>query len=256
MKRESHTINGQIFELVHCPPGTFTMGSPDDEAGRSDDEVQHEVTLTRGFALGVFPVTQALWKAVTEENPSEYGYGTDAPRRPVETVSWFDAVRFCNALSAKLGLVAAYTVGDGEETEVTCDFTASGFRLPTESEWEYAARSGGDAFVYAGSDDLEEVGWYDDNSLGQTQPVGGKAATRWGLHDLSGNVWEWCWDRYGDNPHEASTNPVGADESPYRVYRGGSMARTADYARVAYRDRSEPEYRIDYLGLRLSRTIT
>ena len=93
MQRESHTINGQTFELVHCPPGTFTMGSPEDDADRLDNEVQHEVTLTRGFALGVVPVTQALWEAVTGENPSKYKDGEDAPRRPVETVSWFDAVR-------------------------------------------------------------------------------------------------------------------------------------------------------------------
>jgi formylglycine-generating enzyme required for sulfatase activity len=175
---------------------------------------------------------------------------------PVETVSWFDAVRFCNALSAKLGLAAAYTIGEGEAPAVTCDFSASGFRLPTEAEWEYAARSGGDAFVYAGSDDCEEVGWYDDNSDGQAQPVGGKAATRWGLYDLTGNVWEWCWDRSGDYPSETSTDPLGEDYGPDRVYRGGSWYDDAYSARAAYRFGHRPGYRDDLLGLRLARTIT
>ncbi len=256
MQRESHTVNGQTFELVHCPPGTFTMGSPEDEADREDNETQHEVTLTRVFALGVFPVTQALWEAVTGENPSEPQGGDDAPQRPVDTVSWFDSVRFCNALSAKLGLAAAYTVGEGEEPEVTCDVTASGFRLPTEAEWEYAARSGGDAFVYAGSDDIDEVGWDQDNSNQSSLPVGCKMATRWGLYDLTGNVLEWCWDRFGDYPSESSTDPVGAGEGLDRVYRGGCWCSTAGYARAARRDRDDPGYCYSYLGLRLSRTIT
>ncbi len=245
MKRESHTVNGQTFELVHCPPGTFSMGS----------QTQHEVTLTRGFALGVFPVTQALWEAVAEDNPSDNTRGYHAPRRPVERVSWFDAVWFCNALSAQLGLTAAYTIGEGDKPEVTCDFTANGFRLPTESEWEYAAQSGGDAFEYAGSDDLDEVGWSLENSDNQTQPVGGKAATRWGLHDLSGNVWEWCWDRFGDYPTEATTDPVGADEGPDRVFRGGSWRNPAVTARTAYRFRCLPGACIGFAGLRLSRTV-
>ena len=158
LPRESHTVHSQTFELLDCPTGKFTMGSPEDEADRNDDETQHEVTLTRGFALGVFPVTQALWEAVTGENPSGFQDGDDAPQRPAEKVSWFDAVRFCNALSAKVGLAPAYTIGEGDEPSVTCDFGATGFRLPTESESEYAARSWGDAFVYAGSDDLDEVG--------------------------------------------------------------------------------------------------
>ena len=267
MQRESHTVNGQTFELVHCPPGTFTMGSPEDEADRDDIEVQHEVTLTRGFALGVVPVTQALWEAVTGENPSEYQDGEDASQRPVENVSWFDAVRFCNALSAKLGLAPAYTIGEGDAPAVTCDFGATGFRLPTEAEWEYAARSGGDAFVYAGSDELAEVGWYDDTehedegeevsptSIDCPQPVAGKRSTRWGVYDLSGNVWEWCWDVYGDYAECEATDPTGVLSGPLRVRRGGSWYGTAVYARAAYRDGSSPGDRGGLLGLRLSRTI-
>ena len=268
MQRETHTINGQTFELVHCPPGTFTMGSPVDEADRSDDEVQHEVTLTRGFAMGVVPVTQALWEAVTGKNPAMREGGDDAPRRPVENVSWFEAVRFCNALSAKLGLAAAYTIREGNKPAVTCDFGAAGFRLPTEAEWEYAARSGGDAFVYAGSDDLDEVGWYDDSeyddekkkkvspaSIDCPQPVAGKRPTRWGLYDLSGNVWEWCWGVYGDYAKNKITNPKGARSGPFRVNRGGSWLDAAGQARAATRDGILPGRRGGNLGLRLSRTI-
>jgi formylglycine-generating enzyme required for sulfatase activity len=208
-----------------------------------------------------------LWEAVTGENPSKLKDSDDAPQRPVETVSWFDAVRFCNALSAKLGLAAAYTIGEGAEPEVTCDFAATGFRLPTEAEWEYAARSGGDAFVYAGSDDLAEVGWYDDTeyddegdevspaSVDCPQPVGGKAPTRRGLHDLSGNVSEWCWDRGSRYPTKASTDPVGEDKGLFRVFRGGSWSLTAGFARAACRGPGSPDVRSGFIGLRLSRTI-
>ena len=268
MKRESHTVNSETFEMVHCPPGAFTMGSPEDETNRCNNKPQHKVTLTHGFALGVVPVTQALWEAVTGENPSNFQDGEDAPpQRPVEQVSWFDAVRFCNALSEELGLTAAYTIGEGDEPSVTCDFGATGFRLPTEAEWEYAARSGGDAFVYAGSDDLDEVGWYDDAEYDDEgeevsaansdcpQPVAGKRPTRWGLYDLSGNVWEWCWDEYGDYAEGEVTDPAGALSGPGRVYRGGSWYGTADDARAAFRGWSRPGLRDFNLGFRLSRTI-
>jgi len=252
LPRESHTVNSETFEMVHCPPGTFTMGSPKDEAGRRGDETQHKVTLTRGFALGVFPVTQALWKAVTGKHPSYFQDGDDAP---AENVSWFDAVRLCNALSAKVGLAAAYTIGEGDEPLVTCDFGATGFRLPTEAEWEYAARSGGDAFVYAGSDNVGEVGWYQHNSDRTTHGVGQKQATRWGMHDLTGNVWEWCWDVFGDYVKGEVTDPTGAPTGPRRVSRGGSWVSTAGNARAANRGGRFPGVRVNSLGLRLSRTI-
>ncbi len=255
LTRETHTVNGQTFELVRCPPGTFTMGSPADEEHRSDDEVQHEVTLTRGFAMGVVPVTQALWEAATGENPSRFTDGEEAPQRPVEVVSWFEAVRFCNALSAQLGLEPAYTIGEGDAPAVTCDVGASGFRLPTEAEWEYAARSGSDSFVYAGSDELDEVGWYRENSAKTTQPVAGKRPTRWGLYDVSGNVWEWCWDVFGAYSEGQTTDPCGAESGARRVVRGGGWVSGPRQARVAYRNSIDPADRKAYVGLRLSRTV-
>lgn len=227
---------------MRCPPG-----APIPASG--------PLAPSGGFALGVYPVTQAVWQAVTGRNPSMFTTGDDAPRRPVERVSWIDAVRFCNALSAALGLPAAYAMGEGEEPAVVCDFAASGFRLPTVAEWEYAARSGGDAFVYAGSDDLAAVGWFEGNSDGRTQPVGRMAATRWGLHDLSGNVWEWCWDRLGDDPSEAATDPEDAASVPERVIRGGAWDCTAGFAVVAFRYFEKPDSRLAHLGLRLARTL-
>ena len=237
------------FEMAHLDAGTFMMGSTDDD----DDAVcierpRHEVRLTRAFSLGVHPVTQALYAAVMKENPSEF----EGALHPVENVNWYDAVRFCNRLSEAAGLECAYVIGSGEEPTVTCDFRASGFRLPTEAEWEYAARAG-TAFRYAGSDDLDAVGWHGPNSDDQTHPVGGKAANGWGLYDLSGNVSEWCWDWFGDYASGSVADPTGPQSGAFRVPRGGSWCDGPRYARVACRHRDTPGNRFT-LGLRLART--
>jgi formylglycine-generating enzyme required for sulfatase activity len=252
-QRVTHSHAGVSFDMAVIPPCTFTMGSPVSEPGRDADETQHAVRLTRGFAMGTTPVTQALWTAVMGSNPSHFTSGSEAPQRPVEQVSWFDSVRFCNALSAKLGLRSAYAIGNGDEPEVTCDFTAPGFRLPTEAEWECAARAG-TAHRYAGSDDLANVGWFGDNSGSTTHAVAQKKANAWGLYDMSGNVWEWTSDLYGDYAGNA-TDPVGAASGPDRVYRGGSWGNAAVSARAADRSRNIPGIRYINLGFRLSRTI-
>ncbi len=237
------------FEVAYVPAGRFTMGSPPGEKGRFDNEVPHEVTLTRAFEVGVVPVTQALYAALMGTNPARF----PGPQRPVERVSWFDAVRLCNAASAACGLPLAYAIGAGEEPDVRWDRASPGFRLPTEAEWEYAARAGG-PFVYAGSDQPDDVAWTSRNSGGSPRGAGQKRPNGWGLHDMSGNVWEWCWDWYGDYGG-ASTDPVGAQSGPNRVYRGGSWNRDPRFARVAFRSRFNPGVRFDVFGLRLVRTI-
>jgi formylglycine-generating enzyme required for sulfatase activity len=239
--------------MVRVAPGRFTMGSPPDEAGRDEDEAQHAVTLTRGFWMGQTEVTQRLWRSVMGTRPSKFR----GDARPVEQVSWCDAVAFANRLSAREGLPVAYQGVEGCEAtagaSVAWDRASVGYRLPTEAEWEYAARAGG-ASVYAGGDDLGAVGWTEGDARGATRPVGQKAPNAWGLHDMTGNVWEWCWDVYGPTSG-ASTDPVGALDGPRRVDRGGSWLFDARNARVAVRDRNTPDRRSGDIGVRLVRTI-
>ena len=238
------------FDMVQLPAGAFTMGSPPSEEGRRDVETQHRVVLTRGFELGVVPVTKSLYAAVLGTTPSHF----QGPQRPVERVSWFDAVRFCNALSAAVGLSPAYRIGAGETPSVEWDRASAGYRLPTEAEWEYAARAG-TSHRYAGGDDAGAVAWTEKNSGGETHAVGEKAANAWGLHDLSGNVWEWCWDWYGAYPSEPVSDAAGPASGSGRVLRGGSWLDAARYARVAHRRERSPGNRDWYIGLRLSRTV-
>ena len=234
--------------MVPIRPGTFQMGSPEDEEGRRDGEILHEVRITRPFELGRTPVTQGLWMSVMGDNPSRF----EGDHRPVETVSWLDTVRFCNALSEREGLRPAYRI-DGQE--VSWDRSADGFRLPTEAEWEYAARAG-ERHLYAGSDDLDAVAWWGQNSGKETHPVGQKQSNAWGLHDLSGNVWEWCWDWFDGYPTEPVVDPVGPDTGSLRVFRGGSWWNGDPHIlRAAARLRSVPSGRGGFVGFRLARDV-
>ncbi len=173
--------------------------------------------------------------------------------RPVERVSWFDAVRFCNAVSAAFGLPEAYQIGAGSEPSVEWDQGSVGLRLPTEAEWEYAARAGAQ-HLYAGGDDLAAVGWFSGNTDGKSHPVGQKRSNAWGLKDMSGNAWEWCWDWYAAYPMGACTDPSGPASGSYRVRRGGCWYNDPRYARVAYRSDFTPGDRNDVVGVRLFRT--
>jgi len=237
------------LKLVSIPAGSFTMGSPSGEDGRFDDEVQHLVTLTHGFLMSRTEVTQAQYEAVMGDNPSDHE-GADLP---VEQVSWFDAVKFCNALSKREGLSLAYRInGNG----VTWDHSANGYRLPTEAEWEYACRAGTATRFHTGDRerDLGKAGWYDGNASGETHPVGEKSANSWGLYDLHGNVWEWCWDLYGDYKIGRATNPAGPVQGSYRVLRGGSCYYSARGCRSAFRDGSAPGSRYWNDGFRVVRS--
>jgi len=238
---------GMVFRYI--PAGTFWMGSPASEAGREDDEQRHKVRITRGYWMGETEVTQGQWKAVMASNPSSFsGCGEDCP---VESVSWFEAVKFANALSNRAGYEACY--GISGESVTFKGLGCRGYRLPTESEWEYAARSGAET-LYAGGDDLDPVGWYDGNSGGRTHRVGQKRANAWGLYDMSGNVWEWVWDRYEKYPRGMVSDPTGPSSGSYRVKRGGDWYYYSQYCRSAYRGNYGPSSRDSNVGFRLARS--
>lgn len=173
-------------------------------------------------------MTQALWQAVMGSNPS----GFKGSNLPVERVSWED----CQAFITKLNQLTGKT-----------------FRLPTEAEWEYAARGGAKSrgYKYSGSNNIDDVAWYDDNSDDETHPVKTKAPNELGLYDMSGNVFEWCNDWYGDYSRSAQTNPTGPNTGSFRVYRGGSWVSGAGSCRVSFRNYDYPGYRFNLLGFRL-----
>ncbi|MBP5602350.1 MAG: SUMF1/EgtB/PvdO family nonheme iron enzyme [Treponema sp.] len=186
-----------------------------------------DITVS-SFEIGKYPVTQKLYQSIMGENPSE----CKGENRPVEQVSWYDAVKFCNKLSKKDGLTSCYS-GSGES--IRCNFRANGYRLPTEAEWEFAARGGNNSkgYKYSGSDDLDEVGWYNYNSEKQTNDVGQKEPNELGIYDMSGNVWEWCNDWYGNYPSRNETDPFGALSGYSRVVRGGSWYDNGDSCAVS-----------------------
>jgi formylglycine-generating enzyme required for sulfatase activity len=235
--------DGPAYVLVS--KGSFTMGSPPGEAGRSSDETQHMVTLTRDFYLKATEVTQGEWRALMGDNPSSFGdCGDDCP---VESVSWFQAVDYVNALSRSEGLEECYGGTGSERSFVGLD--CRGYRLPTEAEWEYAARAGTLGARYG---ELDDIAWYGANASA-TQPVGRKAPNDWGLHDMLGNVWEWTHDWYGAYGG-AATDPVGPARGSGRVSRGGGWDYVAALCRAAYRHRDHPVIRRSYLGFRPARS--
>ena len=233
-------MNKSDFILIKG--GTFQMGSPNIEKNHFGNETLHQVTVS-DFCLGKTPVTQKQWREVMGSNPSHF---KDCDDCPVESVSWNDVQTFLDKLSAKTGMK---------------------FRLPTEAEWEYASRGGHKApvdgkihvgeYQYAGSNNLDEVGWYDKNSNRKTHPVAAKKPNELGLYDMSGNVWEWCQDWFGDKYYEACKqqgvveNPKGPETGSYRVLRGGRWSGVAQYCRSAYRDYFGPDFRNHFIGFRL-----
>ena len=220
---ESADSIGMEFKLI--PAGTFTMG---------EGKEAHKVTLTKPFKMGVHEVTQAQYEQVMGVNPSDFNGACN----PVEMVTWEDAVEFCRRLSELPAEKAAGNV----------------YRLPTEAEWEYACRAGTTTKFSFGDNEsgLGDYAWYYDNSGRNTHPVGGKLPNAWGLYDMYGNVWEWCQDWEEDYPIGSVTDPSGATSGSYRVVRGGSWGRTAEFCRSAYRDWDYPSYRsYRYYGFRV-----
>jgi formylglycine-generating enzyme required for sulfatase activity len=227
---------------VRIAPGTFAMGSPSGEDGRDDDEIQHRVTITRGYCMKATEVTQGEWQAVMGSNPSTFkNCGANCP---VERVTWDDAVGYANALSRREGLPECYS--GSTFTGLDC----RGYRLPTEAEWEYAARAGTTGATY---ENLDSVAWYDQNAGVTTHPVRQKQPNAWGLYDMLGNVWEWTGDWYAAYAGLAA-DPAGAAAGSIRVARGGSWSSNARRARAARRRNDPPGFRYEFLGFRLSRT--
>ena len=225
------------MEFVGVPAGSFVMGSPEDEEGRYSDEVQREVRISRGFWIGRYEVTQGEWEAVMGANPSFF-FDECGVRCPVETVSWEDVQEFIRRLNAR-------ETGRGYV-----------YRLPTEAEWEYAARAGTTGARYG---ELDEIAWYGGNSGLKTHPVGEKRANAWGLYDMLGNVWEWTADWYGEYPSGAVSDPRGPGTGSDRVIRGGGSDPVIRYGarsvRSANRSRHSPAFGHGALGFRLVRTV-
>ena len=222
--------NGISIEMVKVEAGTFMMGATSEmKDPYSDEKPVHQVTLTNDYYMGKYEVTQALWQAVMGSNPSNF----KGDNLPVEKVSWNDCQEFISKLNS---------------------LTGRKFRLPTEAEWEYAARGGKKSrgYQYSGSRKISDVAWYDRNSGSKTHPVGTKQANELGIYDMSGNVWEWCSDWYGSYSSSSQTNPTGSDSGTNRVRRGGSWCYIARICRSSYRYGDAPDLRRLYLGLRLA----
>jgi formylglycine-generating enzyme required for sulfatase activity len=203
------------MEMVSIPAGQFTMGSND---GPIDTKPAHQVKVD-GFLMDQNEITQEVYQKVMGANPSR----RKNPKNPVEQVTWSAAVKFCNARSIQEGLVPCYDMNTWK-----CDFAASGYRLPTEAEWEYACRAGGPGryFFGEGADELKSFAWFEANSEAKPHPVGQRRPNGWGLYDMAGNVWEWCNDYYGVKYYKESPaeNPRGPAEGEKRVLRGGAWS--------------------------------
>jgi len=264
-KERLQTVLSLTSVLVKVKGGSFQMG---DEVGDLREECRpaHTVTLTYDYWIGKYAVTfheyDTFCAATSRSVPDDEGWGRGT--RPVMNVSWNDAIAYCNWLSEKEGFKKAYD-SDGNLLDTngrtTTDITkVEGYRLPTEAEWEYAARGGQETnrYKYSGSNDPNEVGWYWENwgeKNRKTQPVGEKKANELGLYDMSGNVWEWCHDWYGGYASRTQTNPTGPSSGSHRVARGGGWGGIAQGCRVAGRGiLHAPTYSFDSLGFRLSRT--
>ncbi len=229
-KNETFNIDGVEFTMVYVEGGTFTMGATSEQGSEAadDEKPTHSVTLS-SYYIGETEVTQALWQAVMENNL----YRFKGDNLPVKQVSYEDIQKFITKLNQKTGKT---------------------FRLPTEAEWEFAARGGkkSKGYKYSGSNNINDVAWYDENSNSKTHTVKTKQANELGLYDMSGNVWEWCFDWYGSYSSSSQTNPQGPNSGSYRVLRGGSWYGSAWFCRVSHRGGNDPSGSYSSDGFRLA----
>ncbi len=239
--------------MVLVKSGTFTMGNI---SGDSDEQPTHSVTLS-SFYISKTEVTQGQWKAVMGSNPSHFkGLGDNGP---VESVSWYDCISYCNKLSIKESKPPVYSINGNTSPSswksgtIVRDTSAKGYRLPTEAEWEYAARGGNQShsYTYSGSNNLDSVGWYYGNSERTTHQVGTKAANELGIFDMSGNVFEWCWDWGVAYSSSAQTNPTGPSSGSWHLLRGGSWDLNSYYCRVSFRGSIYPGSNYNVIGFRV-----
>ena len=286
-----HSFNNKIcvcglpegFAIITS--GTFQMGS---NKGANSNKPVHEVSITKNFYMGKYEVTQAEWQSVMGNNPSKFQGENFLPtegevqtNRPVEQVSWYRTLVYCNKRSLSEGLNPCYFIDGTTDTSkwgdvpssnsekwnnVECDFNANGYRLPTEAEWEYAARAGDnsiDSLIYSGSSNVNSLGdysWYDDNSQSKTHEVGKKKPNAFGLYDMSGNVFEWCWNLFSskyDTTAEGGSDPTGVTSGAYRISRGGCYSSNSDENMVSNRTNYKfPSFYLGNIGFRVVRSCS
>ena len=251
--RPPYPLHDPLIELMALPGGTFWMGSDKtlDPQAYDDERPRRQVNLAP-FAIAITPISRGLYRSVMKTLPRVAGR-TRTTTCPANNLTWKDAVGFCNALSEQSGLRPCYREADGGWK---CDWDADGYRLPTEAEWEYACRAGTETPWFWGGDekDAGRHAWFSGNSDGKPHAVGEKAANPWGLHDMAGNVWEWCWDWYAEtyDPKDLD-NPRGPARGAWRVLRGGSFLDGPRDLRSAVRFRVEPGARDGDVGFRCVR---
>jgi formylglycine-generating enzyme required for sulfatase activity len=210
---------------------------PGGEVELRDDRIKTKWNVEiKSFLLSQYPVTVELYVAIAKKLP----YSFNGDQKPIVNISWNDAILFCNLLSKEAGLRECYSI-DKDSENVICDWEADGYRLPAEAEWQYACKAGTTGYRYG---ELENIAWYNENSGGETREVGRKEPNEWGLYDMLGNVWEWCWDLYDEEVY-----------GTYRVFRGGSWAEEARGCGASCRRRSHPTFCIDDLGFRIAKSI-
>ncbi len=253
----SDVTSANIGTLKAVEGGTFNNGTAD-------------MTVS-SFRMSQYEVTRAQFSAIMGTDPSNTSYSTGTGD-PVQMANWYHAIAFCNKLSLDEGLTPVYSVSgitdwsalayasiptssDDTWNAATADWSANGYRLPTEAEWQFAARGGNSSngYTYAGSSTIDDVAWYSANSSSRTHPAGTKTANELGLYDMSGNVWEWCWDWYATYPATAQTDYHGAASGTYRVIRGGSWNYNATYCTVASRTYNRPNIQDISTGFRVVR---
>ena len=289
---ETEPLILEPLNMVEIAGGTFWMGSKYFDRKAYGDEKPRRKVAVSDFCIDRNPITRQLYRYILKESPKEWTNNEDDQQLPANYVTWIDAVRFCNALSEQIGFQACYRI---EGDQVEWDREADGYRLPTEAEWEYACRAGTTTRWFFGDDpaELGRYAWFTNNSGDRVHPVGEKESNPWGLHDMIGNVWEWCWDWYGeykktldmkdmdrwprmirvyyvigniilripgigkllfkDSSDSALHDPIGPKEDRFRVLRGGSFGYLAEVLRSAFRFRNVPGYSDDSVGFRCVR---